>query len=162
VLALAAVSASDLLAQVPTERRAAVLEAISRCVRDELAASDLPGMSVAIADRNGIVWAGGFGTVGPGDTPATADTVYRAASISKLVTATTVMRLVEAGELDLDRDLRAYLPDFRPPNVADDRPITLRHLLSHHAGILREPPQGHYFLPGDSLPELVASMAEEP
>jgi CubicO group peptidase (beta-lactamase class C family) len=59
-------------------------------------------------------------------------TLFRPGSISKLFTWTAVMQLVEAGKLDLDRDINDYL-DFRIPPTFD-RPITLRHLLTHTAG----------------------------
>jgi CubicO group peptidase (beta-lactamase class C family) len=59
-------------------------------------------------------------------------TLFRPGSISKLFTWTAVMQLVEAGQVDLDRDINDYL-DFRIP-ATFDRPITLRHLLTHTAG----------------------------
>src|SRR5580698_3486349 len=59
-------------------------------------------------------------------------TLFRPGSISKLFTWTAVMQLVEAGKVDLDRDINDYL-DFRIPSTFD-RPITLRHLVTHTAG----------------------------
>lgn len=65
----------------------------------------------------------------------TADDPVRIASVSKLVVALGVMRLVEAGTLDLDRDVSAYLGwQLRNPNHPDV-PITLRMLLSHTSGL---------------------------
>ncbi len=65
----------------------------------------------------------------------TADDPVRIASISKLVTALGVMRLVDAGVLDLDRDVSDYLGwQLRHP-AFPDRPITLRLLLSHRSGL---------------------------
>ena len=67
---------------------------------------------------------------------ATADDPVRIASISKLITALGVMRLVDAGVLDLDRDVSGYL-GWRLRNPAfPDTPITLRLLLSHQASLL--------------------------
>lgn len=67
---------------------------------------------------------------------ATADDPVRIASISKLVTALGVMRLVDAGMLDLDRDVSGYL-GWKLRNPAfPDTPITLRLLLSHQASLL--------------------------
>ncbi|HEX4873629.1 MAG TPA: serine hydrolase domain-containing protein [Sphingorhabdus sp.] len=64
-----------------------------------------------------------------------ADDPVRVASISKLVTAIAVMRLVDEGRIDLDRDIGEYL-GFTVRNPAfPDRPVTLRHLLSHTSGI---------------------------
>lgn len=68
--------------------------------------------------------------------PATADDPVRVASISKLVTALGVMRLVDAGRLDLDRDVSEYL-GWRLRNPAfPDKPITLRLLMSHQSSLL--------------------------
>jgi CubicO group peptidase (beta-lactamase class C family) len=66
----------------------------------------------------------------------TADDPVRIASISKLVTALGVMRLVDQGKLDLDRDVSDYL-GYRVRNPAyPDRVITLRRLLSHQSSLL--------------------------
>ena len=66
---------------------------------------------------------------------ATADDPVRVASVSKLVVALGVMRLVESGKLDLDRDVSAYLGwTLRNPNFPDV-PVTLRMLLSHTSGL---------------------------
>src|SRR4051812_35619376 len=59
-------------------------------------------------------------------------TLFRPGSVSKLFTWTAVMQLVEAGKLDLDRDVNEYL-DFRIP-PAFGKPITLRHLMTHTPG----------------------------
>jgi CubicO group peptidase (beta-lactamase class C family) len=96
----------------------------------------------ALAIRDGqVVYAGPFGTrhLGsrPGDAvlPVTERTLFRVASISKLVVAVGVMRLVEQDRLDLDADVSGQLgwllrhPQF--PTV----PITLRLLLSHRSGL---------------------------
>ncbi|WP_421850657.1 serine hydrolase domain-containing protein [Novosphingobium sp.] len=65
----------------------------------------------------------------------TADDPVRIASISKLVTALGVMRLVDAGTLDLDRDVSEYLGWRLRHPAFPDRPITLRQLLSHRSGL---------------------------
>jgi len=60
------------------------------------------------------------------------NTLFRPGSVSKLITWTAVMQLVEAGRVDLDADINAYL-DFKIPPFAG-RPITLRHLMTHTPG----------------------------
>lgn len=75
------------------------------------------------------------GEAGVIDRKVGADDPVRVASISKLVTAIAVMRLVDEGRIDLDRDVSAYL-GFTVRNPAfPDRAVTLRHLLSHTSGI---------------------------
>src|SRR5262249_52863156 len=66
--------------------------------------------------------------------PITADTVFPLASISKTVTTTAVMRLVEQGTIDLNAPVRTYLPDFRVADEAASRTVTIRHLLTHTSG----------------------------
>ena len=61
------------------------------------------------------------------------NTTFRVASVSKLVTATAVMKLVELGRIDLDQDVNTYLATFQVPDRFS-QPITARHLLTHSAG----------------------------
>jgi CubicO group peptidase (beta-lactamase class C family)/D-alanyl-D-alanine dipeptidase len=119
----------------------------------------LPALSIVLVDDQEVVWARGFGVADPDQkVSATANTVYRVGSVSKLFTDIAVMQLVERGELDLDAAVGRYLPDFTPQNpfVQD---ITLRQLMSHRAGLVREPPVGHYFDPTEpTLKETVESL----
>jgi D-alanyl-D-alanine carboxypeptidase len=64
--------------------------------------------------------------------PATIDTVYAIASISKWLTTTTVLKLVEAGKLSLDAPITTWLPDYRADTGAK---VTLRRLLSNSSGV---------------------------
>ncbi|MFT3818964.1 MAG: serine hydrolase domain-containing protein [Rubrivivax sp.] len=92
----------------------------------------------ALAIRDGrVVYANQFGLRHPAEPPlpVTADTRFRVASISKLVVALGVMRLVEAQRLDLDEDVSLKLGwTLRHPQFAGV-PITLRLLLSHRSGL---------------------------
>src|SRR5205085_4020407 len=87
-----------------------------------------------------------------------ADTVYRVGSVSKLFTDIAVMQLVEQGKLDLDVPVTRYIPTFQPGN-SFGKPITLRQLMSHRSGLVREPPVGNYFDPTEpSLAKTVESL----
>src|SRR5262249_30236050 len=69
-----------------------------------------------------------------------------------------VMQLVEAGRFDLDTPVSRALPEFAPHNPFET-PITLRQLMCHRAGLVREPPVGHYFDPvPPPLMEVVRSL----
>ena len=138
-------------------------EAVARLTAEierEVQSKRLPALSVALIDDQRVVWAAGFGHRDKAKTaPATAETVYRVGSVSKLFTDVAVMKLVEAGTLDLDAPVQKYLPDFKPTNPFNDAPITLRHLMAHRSGLVREPPVGNYFDPtGPTLAATVDSL----
>lgn len=93
------------------------------------------GASLCTFDVNGPLNTLTFGFSHLPDTLVQPDTVFRAASVSKFVTALGAMKLKEQGRIDLDRDVNDYLPfSLRHPK-APDTPLTLRMLLSHTAGI---------------------------
>ena len=94
----------------------------------------LVGVAVAIFDRRSVLFADGYGyadlatkrKVRPNET------MFRAGSISKLLTWTAIMQLVERGKIHLDQDINDYL-DFRIP-AGPGGPITMLHLMSHTPG----------------------------
>jgi CubicO group peptidase (beta-lactamase class C family)/D-alanyl-D-alanine dipeptidase len=143
----------------PSENYASVAGALSKFVQHEMEDKKLPAFSIALVDDQQVVWAQGFGYANPDKkTPASPETVYRIGSVSKLFTDIGVMQLVERGELDLDAPVQKYLPDFQPHNPFH-KEITLRQLMSHRAGLLREPPVGNYFDPSElSLSAMVHSL----
>jgi CubicO group peptidase (beta-lactamase class C family) len=94
-----------------------------------------PGVSIAFVHAGQIAWARGYGVSDPAQTPVTVDTLFQAASISKPVTALAVLRLMQAGKLDLDVDVNRYLKSWKVPPTDDGKAITLRELLSHTAGL---------------------------
>lgn len=96
----------------------------------------LASLSVVALRAGRPVYEGAFGrrSIGP-DRPATPDTLYRIASISKLVTTLGLMRLLEDGKIDLDADVSGYLGfTLRNPHFAAQA-ITLRHLLLHTSSL---------------------------
>ena len=132
-------------AQADVTATATAAAAIATAVEAEIADKAIPSIAVALIDRSGVVWSRAWGNAdAEGKVPATAATPYRAGSVSKLFTDVAVMRLVEQGRLDLDAPVTRYLPDFRPANPFGVA-ITLRHLMTHRSGLVREPPRGHYF-----------------
>ncbi len=143
-IACALVRAADI---APRADYAAVADTLRPLIEHELADKQLPAISIALVDGQQIVWARGFGYADPdAKIPATASTIYRAGSVSKLFTDIGIMQLVERSELQLDAPITDYLPDFHPRNPFG-KPITLREVMSHRSGLVREPPVGHYFDP---------------
>jgi len=133
-----------------------VVDALRPFIQREMSEKQLPGLAIAIIDDQQIVWSQGFGSADPEKkTPVTAETTFRIGSVSKLFTDIAIMQLVERGELNLDAPITEYLPDFHPKNPFGT-PITLRQLMSHRSGLLREPPVGNYF--ETSEPSLAATV----
>lgn len=98
-------------------------------------ASGVPAAVVAVVEDAETVFLEGYGTADP-ETSTPIDprrTLFRVGSITKPMTAITVLRLVERGLVDLDTDVDVYLRDVRVPGAFGE-PVTLRHLLSHTAG----------------------------
>jgi CubicO group peptidase (beta-lactamase class C family)/D-alanyl-D-alanine dipeptidase len=134
-----------------------VVARLRKAIRRELSDKSLPAFSIALTEGDRTVWAEGFGYVDPErKRPATAKTVYRVGSVSKLFTDLAVMQLVERGELALDAPINDYLPNFTPKNPFGT-PITLRQLMSHQSGLVRESPVGNYF--DATEPSLEATVA---
>ena len=108
-----------------------------RTLHEQLTHYHTPGVSIAVVNDFDIEWAKGFGVCEAGTThEVKPDTLFQAGSISKPVFALAVMRLVQEGRLDLDRDVNTYLTSWRVPANRDWQPcVTLRNLLSHTAGM---------------------------
>lgn len=104
---------------------------------DRMAELHVPGVSIALIHDGAIQWARGFGVTRVGGPPVTARTLFQAASISKPVTALAVLRLVQAGKLDLDADVNGYLKSWKVPanTFTEQHPVTLRELLTHSGGV---------------------------
>jgi len=96
----------------------------------------IPGVAVALIRDGKVVWADGFGVANTitGE-PVTADTVFEVASISKVVTAYTALRLVEQGLLSLDQPIVTYQSEPWLPTSEYREQITLRQLASHSSGL---------------------------
>ena len=114
---------------------------VDQALRQAVNAKVVSGVAAIGANEKGIVYEGAFG---PG---VTADSVFWIASMTKAITATAAMQLIEQGKLSLDQPMGKLLPQLESPKVLvgfdasgapqlrpAKRPITLRHLLTHTAG----------------------------
>lgn len=91
-----------------------------------------PGAAMAVIHRGEVIYVRGYGVADLQTlAPATPRTVFRLASVSKPITAVTVLQLAEQGRLSLDQPVGAYSPNL-PPAIAA---LTLRDLLRHTAGV---------------------------
>jgi methyl acetate hydrolase len=117
-------------------------------VRQAVGSKAMPGIVAAAATDTGVLYEGAFGKRELGkDAPMSLDTVVWIASMTRAITATAVMQLVEKGKLGLERPASEVVPQLAAARVlegfdpagqprlrAPRRPITLRHLLTHTAG----------------------------
>ena len=114
-----------------------VKEYMRKYIVKEMKKAQFVGLSVALVDSDRIVWSEGFGYADKeAKSLATEQTKYRAGSVSKLFTAIAVMQQVEKGQLDIDKPLGDYIPEFDiNSRFGSIDQITLRNTLSHHSGL---------------------------
>lgn len=131
--------APDQTSSVPSKRLvkldAADLEAwLDGFIPFALERNQIPGAVIVVVQGDKVLLQKGYGFSDVAKRTAVdpATTLFRPGSISKLFTWTAVMQLVEAGKLDLDKDINSYL-DFKIPPY-EGKPVTLRHLMTHMAG----------------------------
>jgi serine beta-lactamase-like protein LACTB, mitochondrial len=139
VLLSASAFAQD--AKLAPEKQAKLEAAIAHF----MATNSIPGISVAVVENNTYEWSAGFGMADLENfVPATSQTLYRLASISKPITATATMLLWQQHKLDLDAPVQKYCPAF----PQKDATITTRRVLGHMGGIR------HYKSESQDDPEL--------
>jgi CubicO group peptidase (beta-lactamase class C family) len=109
-------------------------EALGAFICEKIKANDVPGLSVAVVKGDRVVWERGFGFADLAtSTPAAPTTSYLWFSMTKIVTATAVVRLAEGGKLDLDAPADEFYRGFKI--VSQPVPVTVRHLLNHSSGL---------------------------
>lgn len=131
-------------------------ERLNEIIKSEMESKDIPAVSIALLHDQEILYAKGFGFQDDAKTkPADINSIYRIGSVSKMFTDIGIMQEMEKGRLDIDAPISKYLPEFKPENPFD-KEITLRQLMAHRAGLVREPIVGHYF--DDQEPSLTATV----
>ena len=158
-----AVLCALLLTAAPGAQRALppdAVAALDALLQGELQAK-VPGLSVAVAFDNRIVYSKGAGMADlQHQVPVKTTTVFRTASVAKPLTATAAMTLVKAGKLDLEAPITRYCAAW----PAKHPPITVRQLLSHQAGIRHYARRGESTgtTPFFSIDDSLASFKNDP
>jgi methyl acetate hydrolase len=154
LLRTAGCAAASLVAAVPLSGAAASVhkpvqgEEIDAALQIKVAAREIPGVVAMAANETSVVYQGAFGPRNMATAvPMSADTVFRIASMVKLLTSVAALQLVEQGRLKLDEPAANIDPTLAaslvltgfdakgvPQLRAAQKPITLRHLLSHTSG----------------------------
>ena len=122
-------------ASTPSPPEAVLEERLRRRLETEVARPEVAGMAVGVVRRGDPLLVEGFGFADlENEVPATPRTVFRIGSITKQFTAAAVLRLAEEERLDLDDPVSRWLPE-----AARAGEVRLHHLLSHTAGLPRDP-----------------------
>ena len=109
-------------------------ETLKAFLEEKISLEGVPGLSIGVVKGDRIVWERGVGFADlASSTPATPVTSYLWFSMTKIVTATAVLRLAEGGNIDLNLPADEYFRGFKV--VSQPVPITVRHLLSHRSGL---------------------------
>jgi CubicO group peptidase (beta-lactamase class C family) len=106
-------------------------------IEEHMHQAHVPALTLTVVNEREILYARGFGltSIEEGGAPVSPRTLFRIGSVTKPLVGTAVMRLVEDGQLDLDRPLKAYIDWLRFSMPHAEECITLRMLLSHTAGL---------------------------
>jgi CubicO group peptidase (beta-lactamase class C family) len=109
---------------------------LDELVKQQMEAAHLPSVAVAVIKGGKVVFTRAWGTADQEkNVPASVDSIYVLGSVSKTMTGTAIMTLVEKGKLDLDADVSDYVGfPVRNPKFPDDK-ITLRMLMTHTSSI---------------------------
>ena len=154
VLSILTAGSSSAQASPPLKKPdRATIERLENLLPDLMHKAVIPGLSIALIRDGKTYWVHGFGirNTQTGE-PVTLETTFEAASLSKPVLAYGVLKLVDAGQLDLDKPLSAYLPK---PYIEGDpqlNKITARFVLSHRTGFPNwrgSKPLSIHFTPGE-------------
>ncbi|UCC80803.1 MAG: beta-lactamase family protein [Candidatus Zixiibacteriota bacterium] len=122
----------------------------------------IPGVSVAVINDFKIEWAKAYGILSAESAePVTTESIFEAASSTKMLVAVLALDFVERGLLDLDRDVNEYLKSWKIPenDFTRENKVTLRLLLTHQSGLNR--PDGGFSWEDDSSPTLVQVLNGE-
>ncbi len=133
-----AAQAGDFLEEHPEVRDAVTL--LDLWIQEQIAYQQIPGLSVGVVYDQEVIWSKGYGVEDlESQDPVTPATLFRLGSVTKLFTATAILQLRDQGKLRLDDPVAQHLPWFELQSSFEDAPeITLRHLLTHTAGLPRE------------------------
>ena len=104
---------------------------------ERMAADQVTGAAVALVDGDRVVWVEGFGYADAAkNVAAKSDTIFEIGSNSKQLATLALMRLSDAGKLDIDKPIESYLPEFRiNQRFPLSSPVTIRSILTHHSGL---------------------------
>ncbi len=135
LLVLCSFPLGALVGQEYDDPRGAALDRIDSYVAARLERGRIPGAALAIVHGDSLLHMRAFGIADPSGRSVEVETPFILGSTSKSLTATAVMRLVDAGQLELDSPVTRYLPWFRAADAEASARITVRDLLNQTSGL---------------------------
>jgi methyl acetate hydrolase len=134
-------------AAIGWRRLIAAGDSIDEVLRSGIAKRKIPAVVAMATDQNKTLYSGAFGTRDSSGVPVRMDSIFGIASMTKAITTTAALQLVEQGKVDLDEPVAKHLPQLKDLDVLDGfdaagspklrpaaKPVTLRHLLTHTSG----------------------------
>lgn len=133
---------------------------LSRKVKNVIEERNLPSVTIALVDDQEQFWKQSFGYANiKHHKKAEAKTIYRAASISKVITGVGIMKLYNDGLIDIEAPLTDYLPDFSiKSRYENSSPITIKSLMTHRSGLPRDANIPPYVLDPVTIKDVVDSL----
>lgn len=114
------------------------VQALETLIQQEMEAAKVPALAIAVVKGDDVLFSRGFGVTDAenGGVAVTADSLFRVGSVSKVVTGTMIMKLVEQGKIDLDTPVTEYVPWLALSDPDAAQKVTMRTLLTHRAGFV--------------------------
>lgn len=126
----------------------------------QMSKQNIPGVSITLINDNAIKWSKSYGVIKNGsDIPVSTETLFQAASVTKLFVASVALHFVEKGMIELDKDINNYLKSWQLPEneFTAKKKVTLRLLLSHQSGL----PDTNFPYKEGTLPTLIQVLKGE-
>ena len=135
----------------------AILKELDKLFRSQVKKHHVPGASLAVLRNGRIVATAAAGVVNlDTQVKTTPDSAFQIGSISKPLTGTLIMQLVDEGALSLDEPVSTYLPEFRVARYDVSQSVTIRQLLSHTSGI-----DGDFFVDSGRGDDAIARLVDK-
>lgn len=128
-------------------------------IKQRLDAHEVPGVGIAIIEKGKVILSKRYGTQLIGSNlPIDSQTVFSVGSVSKMINAALILRLVSEGKLELDKDVNYYLKSWEVPinKFTNQNKVTLRAILSHTAGFSQHGFKD--FQPHEKLPSVIETL----
>lgn len=132
-------------------------------IKERMDFHKVKGLSIAVINNGKIEWAKGYGIKNDEGGLVDDRTIFQAGAISKLITASIVMTLVGAGKVNLDEDINNKLQSWKVPEneFTKEEKVTLRRILTHHAGLADVGMNDGGYLPYAKLPTVTNILKGE-